>query len=60
MGLRLCAWGRRSAGVSLTNRVLDTMSPDTRARLQWWFQQSNYEAPDAGRYPIVRIWDKNW
>jgi hypothetical protein len=33
---------------------------DTRARLQWWFQQSRYEAPDTGRYPIVRIWEKNW
>src|SRR5947208_3008604 len=34
MGLPVRAWGRRSAGVSLTNRVLDTMNPDTRARLQ--------------------------
>ena len=33
---------------------------DPRARLQWWFQQSKYEAPDTGRYPIVRIWEKNW
>jgi murein tripeptide amidase MpaA len=33
---------------------------DSRARLQWWFQQSRYEAPDTGRYPIVRIWEKNW
>ena len=33
---------------------------DTRARLQWWFQQSKYEAGDAGRYPIARVWEKNW
>jgi hypothetical protein len=33
---------------------------DARARLQWWFQQSKYELSDAGRYPIVRVWDKNW
>ena len=31
-----------------------------RARLQWWFQQSKYEAGDTGRYPIVRVWDKTW
>ena len=29
---------------------------DPRARLQWWFQQSKYEAGDTGRYPIVRVW----
>jgi len=33
---------------------------DSRARLQWWFQQSKYEPPDAGRYPIVRVWQKTW
>src|SRR5215472_15569329 len=33
---------------------------DTRARLQWWFQQSKYEAGDAGRYPILRVWQKDW
>jgi len=33
---------------------------DPRARLQWWFQQSKYEAGDAGRYPIARVWEKNW
>jgi hypothetical protein len=33
---------------------------DTRARLQWWFKQSKYEAGDAGRYPIARVWEKNW
>ena len=33
---------------------------DSRARLQWWYRQSKYEAGDAGRYPIVRVWDKNW
>src|ERR1035437_3478013 len=27
---------------------------DTRARLQWWFQQSQYEAGDAGRSPTPR------
>ena len=29
-------------------------------RLQWWFQQSKYDAGDTGRYPIVRVWEKNW
>ncbi len=33
---------------------------DPRARLQWWYQQSKYEAGDAGRYPIARVWEKNW
>jgi predicted deacylase len=33
---------------------------DPRARLQWWFEQSKYQPEDAGRYPIVRIWEKNW
>lgn len=33
---------------------------DSRARLQWWFQQSKYEPSDTGRYPIVRVWEKNW
>ena len=30
---------------------------DGRARLQWWFEQSKYQPEDAGRYPIVRVWD---
>ncbi len=29
---------------------------DTRARLQWWFQQSKYEPGESGRYPILRVW----
>jgi hypothetical protein len=33
---------------------------DPRARLQWWFEQSKYQPEDAGRYPIVRVWEKNW
>jgi murein tripeptide amidase MpaA len=33
---------------------------DPQARLQWWFQQSKYTPEDAGRYPIVRVWEKNW
>jgi hypothetical protein len=33
---------------------------DARARLQWWLQQSKYEAGDAGRYPIARVWEKTW
>jgi Zinc carboxypeptidase len=33
---------------------------DSRARLAWWYQQSKYEAGDAGRYPIVRVWEKGW
>jgi len=33
---------------------------DPRARLDWWYRQSKYEAGDAGRYPIVRVWEKSW
>lgn len=33
---------------------------DPRARLQWWFEKSKYEPGDAGRYPIVRVWQKSW
>jgi hypothetical protein len=33
---------------------------DPRARIAWWFQQSKYEPEDSGRYPIVRVWEKNW
>lgn len=33
---------------------------DSRARLQWWSQQSKYAPSDAGRYPIVRVWEKTW
>jgi hypothetical protein len=33
---------------------------DSRARLQWWYQQSLYEPSETGRYPIVRIWQKTW
>jgi hypothetical protein len=33
---------------------------DRTARLQWWFQRSKYEASDTGRYPIVRVWQKDW
>jgi murein tripeptide amidase MpaA len=33
---------------------------DPRARLQWWFEKSKYEPGDAGRYPVVRVWQKSW
>jgi hypothetical protein len=33
---------------------------DPRARLQWWLEQSKYQAGDAGRYPIARVWKKTW
>jgi Zinc carboxypeptidase len=33
---------------------------DPKARLAWWFAKSKYEAGDTGRYPVVRVWDKNW
>ncbi|HYW44649.1 MAG TPA: M14 family zinc carboxypeptidase [Bryobacteraceae bacterium] len=33
---------------------------DRAARLQWWFQRSKYDAGDALRYPIVRVWEKTW
>jgi hypothetical protein len=33
---------------------------DRTARLQWWYQHSKYEPSDNGRYPIVRVWEKNW
>jgi hypothetical protein len=37
-----------------------TFAADARARLAWWYTQSKYEAGDAGRYPVVRVWEKNW
>jgi hypothetical protein len=33
---------------------------DPKARLAWWFSRSKYEPGDTGRYPVVRVWDKNW
>jgi len=33
---------------------------DRQARLEWWLRQSRYDAGDAGRYPIVRVWEKTW
>jgi hypothetical protein len=33
---------------------------DPKARLAWWFAKSKYEAGDTGRYPVVRVWNKNW
>ena len=33
---------------------------DRQARLEWWLQKSKYDAGDAGRYPIVRVWEKTW
>jgi hypothetical protein len=33
---------------------------DSGARLRWWFDQSKYAPGDGGRYPIVRVWEKNW
>jgi hypothetical protein len=33
---------------------------DRTARLRWWYEHSKYEPPDNGRYPIVRVWEKNW
>ena len=30
---------------------------DRIARLQWWLQRSKYGPGDAGRYPIVRVWE---
>jgi hypothetical protein len=33
---------------------------DAKARLAWWFSRSKYEPGDTGRYPVVRVWEKNW
>jgi murein tripeptide amidase MpaA len=33
---------------------------DPQARLQWWYDRSNYAPEDAGRYPVYRVWDKTW
>jgi hypothetical protein len=33
---------------------------DPQARLMWWFQRSDYAPSNAGRYPILRIWQKTW
>jgi hypothetical protein len=32
---------------------------DPQARLKWWFDQSKY-TPGDRRYPVVRVWQKNW
>jgi hypothetical protein len=37
-----------------------TFAADRNARLLWWYQHSKYEPSDNGRYPIVRVWEKNW
>ncbi len=33
---------------------------DRNARLQWWMGRSKYEPGDTGRYPIARVWEKDW
>jgi hypothetical protein len=30
---------------------------DRRARIEWWMERSGYAAGDAGRYPVVRVWE---
>ena len=37
-----------------------TFAADRQARLRWWMEQSKYQPEDSGRYPIVRVWEKNW
>jgi hypothetical protein len=37
-----------------------TFAADRNARLQWWYLHSKYEPSENGRYPIVRVWEKNW
>jgi hypothetical protein len=37
-----------------------TFAGDRNARLLWWYQHSKYEPSENGRYPIVRVWEKNW
>jgi len=33
---------------------------DARARLTWWMERSKYEPEGAGRYPVLRVWEKTW
>lgn len=33
---------------------------DPQARLQWWYDRSEYAPEDAGRYPVFRVWEKSW
>jgi hypothetical protein len=33
---------------------------DAQARLMWWYERSKYSAGEAGRYPVVRVWEKTW
>jgi hypothetical protein len=33
---------------------------DRNARLQWWLSRSKYDSREAGRYPILRVWEKTW
>jgi hypothetical protein len=35
-------------------------SGDARARLNWWMERSKYEPEGAGRYPVLRVWEKTW
>jgi murein tripeptide amidase MpaA len=31
---------------------------NARERLAWWYTQSKYQPTEAGRYPVVRVWQK--
>ena len=33
---------------------------DPQARLAWWMERSDYMPSSTGRYPVVRVWEKNW
>jgi hypothetical protein len=37
-----------------------TFAADARARLNWWMERSKYEPEGAGRYPVLRVWEKTW
>jgi len=37
-----------------------SFAADPQARLQWWYEHSNYAPRATGRYPIVRVWNKTW
>jgi hypothetical protein len=37
-----------------------TFAADRNARVLWLYQHSKYQPSDNGRYPIVRVWEKNW
>jgi hypothetical protein len=52
------ARGMMADSPELRKQFEERLAANPRARLMWWYQQSNYNAGDTGRYPAVRVWEK--